>query len=80
MPVAQTIDTRELVLSFFPAEKRTSTDVQTLASLLEGFFGAEVLSDRIDAFIQLRAWTTRRGPSPSEDGQSRLETFLSLME
>ena len=80
MPVAQTIDTRELVLSFFPPEKRTSTDVQSLASLLEGFFGAEDLSDRIDVFIQLRAWTTRREPSPSEDGQSRLETFLSLME
>ena len=72
--------TRELIQSFFPPEERATSAVRSLASIVEEFLGTEDLGPRLDAFVELKEWTTTRLPSPAGNRMSRLETFLALME
>jgi site-specific recombinase len=80
MSVLQVPQTRDLVLSFFPLEKRGESDVHSLVSLLDNFLDAPDLPSQLDALVQLKEWTAKSGPSPLEGSESRLEAFLSLME
>jgi site-specific recombinase len=71
--------TRVSIVSFFPATGRTQRSVESLASFLHDFIYAPDLPSRLNAFIELRAWTTEAAPSPLS-GMNRLETVLALME
>jgi site-specific recombinase len=73
------LQTRELVLAFFPADLRANRAVEALASRLKDFVGAEDLSARLDAFVALKEWAGPGNPSPVP-GQLRLQTLLALME
>src|SRR3954464_13709451 len=73
-------ETRELVLNFFPPERRAQLSVQSLATSLEKFIGAVDLATRLDAFAELKEWSTSISPSPAENGMSRLETVFALVE
>jgi site-specific recombinase len=71
--------TRASIVSFFPATERTQRSVESLASFLHDFIYAPDLPSRLNAFIELREWTTEAAPSPLS-GMNRLETVLALME
>jgi site-specific recombinase len=71
--------TRASIFSFFPATERTQRSVESLASFLHDFIYAPDLPSRLNAFIELREWTTEAAPSPLS-GLNRLETVLALME
>ena len=77
-PAAQ--QTRELIRSFFPSEKRQKYSVQSLVSILQRFLEAPDLSTRLDAFVALKEWVNRHSPSPGGQDQTRLDTLLSLIE
>ena len=72
--------TRELVEHFFPPERRAQLSVKSLATSLEKFIGGVDLAARLDAFVELKEWSTSISPSPSGDGTTRLETVLALIE
>jgi site-specific recombinase len=72
--------TREQVLNFFPAESRSQLSVNSLATSLEKFIGAGDLATRLDAFAELKEWSTSVSPFPAGNGMTRLETLLALME
>jgi site-specific recombinase len=80
IPATAAQQTRELVRNFFPAERRSSHSVESLASSLADFLGAVNLTTRLDAFVELTGWTTSRSPSPEGKGKTRLETVMALME
>ena len=72
--------TRASIFSFFPAKKRAPRSVESLASFLNDFIYAPDLPSRLNAFIELREWTTHSTPSPLGGDINRLETVLALME
>jgi site-specific recombinase len=72
--------TRDLVLDFFPPERRSQTSANSLASVFEDFLDAADLSTRLDAFAELKDWITNNAPSPANEGVTRLDVFLGLME
>jgi site-specific recombinase len=72
--------TRDLVLDFFPPKRRAEPSVNSLASIFEDFIGAADLTTRLDAFAELKDWTTKIAPSPAGKGVTRLEVVLALME
>src|SRR3954451_8666357 len=72
--------TRELVENFFPPERRSQLSVKSLATSLEKFIGGVDLAARLDAFAELKEWSTSISPSPAGDGTTRLETVLALIE
>jgi site-specific recombinase len=80
MPELTGPQTRQLIQGFFPPEKRSNYSVQSLASILHRFIEAPDLSTRLDAFVELKQWVTKRAPSPAGPGLSRLETLLALMD
>ena len=67
--------TRELVENFFPPERRSQLSVKSLATSLEKFIGGVDLAARLDAFVELKEWSTSISPSPSGDGSTRLKPF-----
>jgi site-specific recombinase len=69
-------ETRNLVLDFFPSERRTDPIIRALASILNDFIRAPDLRTRLDAFIELRQWITSR----SGNFMKRLESVLALLE
>jgi site-specific recombinase len=73
-------ESRELVLSFFPQERRSDAAVEDLASLIAKFLAAPDLSARLTAFVEIKDWTASSAPSPMGAGANRFETFLDLME
>lgn len=79
MPTSQATDTRDLVISFFLAEHRADSDVQSLAAILDDFLAAADLHTRLDGFVRLKIWVTSTKPFRPGD-PSHLETFLSLIE
>jgi site-specific recombinase len=72
--------TRELVESFFPPDRRSQLSVKSLATSLEKFIGSADLATRLDAFVELKEWSTSHSPLPAGDGMTRLETVLALIE
>lgn len=72
--------TLESIRDFFAPEKRRKQSVRSLASGLIEFIEAKDLSARLDAFLELRGWVTKRSPSPAGKGITRLDTLMSLME
>jgi site-specific recombinase len=80
MTVATAPQTKELVLSCFPPERRGAQSAQALASLLNNFIGATELETRLDAFVELKQWVVADGASPGGVGTTRMETMLDLLE
>jgi len=80
MGVLAVTPTRDLVMNFFPAESRYGRDVQSLATLLDRFFTATSLTDRLDSLVELKEWVAKAGASPLGGHVSRMEAFLSLVE
>jgi site-specific recombinase len=80
MLVSQASQTRDLVLSSFPARDRDNPDVQSLASLLENFLAAPDLAARLDGFVELKAWSTSGHRWRPDRRLDRLEALLSLVE
>ena len=74
------LERRELILSFFPSAERAEPSVESLASILETFLTAQDLGSRLDAFAELKDWTSAGSSSPASDRMSRLEVVLALME
>jgi hypothetical protein len=72
--------TRDLVLDFFPPVKRAEPSANSLASIFKDFIGAADLTTRLDAFAELKDWTTKIAPSPAGKGVTRLDVVLALME
>ena len=72
--------TRELILSFFPPEKREEHSVESLSSIVQDLICGTELATRLNAFIQLREWTAASWPSPGRENTTRLETVLAMME
>jgi len=72
------LDMRAMILSFFPPERRKDANIETLASILREFIYAGDLGRRLDAFIDLREWTT--AGTRSIAGRTRLETVLTLLQ
>ncbi len=80
MAVLQVTPTRDLVLRFFTSEKRFSADVQSLATILDGFLGAPDLQSQLNALVDLKEWTVKGSPSPLKGMGARLEAFITLIE
>ena len=80
MLVSQPAQTRELVLSAFPAEDRAHADVLELATLLENFICATDLSLSPDALVELRIWTVSARRWQPDRRRSRLDALLWLLE
>jgi len=59
--------TRELILSFFPPEKREEHSVESLSSIVQDFICGTNLATRLNAFIQLREWTAASLPLPGRE-------------
>jgi site-specific recombinase len=74
------LETRELILSFLRAAERAEPSVESLASILEAFLTAQDLGSRLDAFAELKDWTSAGSSSPASGRMSRLEVVLALME
>jgi site-specific recombinase len=74
------LEARELIRSFFPSAERAQPSVESLASILEKFITARDLGTRLDAFAELKDWTTTGSTWPAGDRISRLEIVLALME
>jgi site-specific recombinase len=72
--------TRDLVLDFFPPEKRSQTSANSLASVFEDFIDAADLTTRLDAFAELKEWITNSAPSHVDKGVTRFDVVLALME
>lgn len=72
--------TRDLVLDFFPPERRSQTSANSLASVFEDFIDAADLTTRLDSFAELKNWITNSAPSPADKGVTRLDVVLALME
>src|SRR3974390_655732 len=80
MAVLQVTPTRDLILRFFPPEKRFSADVQSLATLLDRFLSVEGLTSQLNALVELKEWTAKSSTSPLDGTGARLEAFLTLLE
>ena len=80
MAVLQVTPTRDLVLRFFTSEKRFSADVQSLATILDGFLGAPDLQSQLNALVDLKEWTVKGSPSTLKGMGARLEAFITLIE
>jgi site-specific recombinase len=80
MLVSQASQTRDLVLSSFPARDRDNPDIQSLASLLENFLAAPALAARLNGFVELKAWSTSGHRWRPDRRLDRLEALLSLIE
>ena len=79
MTVLPAIRTRDLVLDFFPAERRSQASANSLAAVFEDFIEAPDLTTRLDAFAELKDWITNNARSPAK-GVTRLDVVLALME
>ena len=71
-------DVRADVLGFFPPGRRPDLNIQSLVLLLRNFTCAGDLATRLDAFIELKAWTST--DTPVMNDAPRLETLLALLE
>jgi site-specific recombinase len=72
--------TRERILESFPPERRSQTDVESLAAALTAFIGAGDLAARLDALTDLREWVAGRAAYTAAGYVTRLETVLALLE
>jgi site-specific recombinase len=71
-------DVRDQVLAFFPPEKRAAPETRSLTRLFKNFLSAGDLATRLDAFIELKAWTSIG--APVLNNEPRLESLLRLLE
>jgi site-specific recombinase len=72
--------TRERILEAFPPERRSHSDVGSLAAALAAFIGAGDLAARLDAITDLREWVAGRATHTAAGDTPRLETLLTLLE
>ena len=80
MKALPALRTRDLVLNFFPPERRSRAIAKSLALVFENFIDAADLTTRLDAFTELKDWITNHAPSPADNGVTRLDLVLALME
>jgi len=80
MKALPALRTRDLVLNFFPPERRSRAIAKSLALVFENFIDAADLTTRLDAFAELKDWITNHAPSPADHGFTRLDLVLALME
>ena len=64
IPQTQTVEsTQDLILSLFPPDDRSNFSLQRLANKVEALTSATVLATRLDAFVDLYAWTRQEDAS-----------------
>jgi site-specific recombinase len=80
MSVLQAAQVRDQVLNFFPSPLRGNPDIQSLAKILDTLLTVTNLPAQLDAFVELKEWTTSSESLPLFGQGSRLEVFLSLIE
>src|SRR5450631_2121231 len=80
MTASSKLQVRDLVLDFFPQERRRERAIRTLAATLTRFIDGADLRARLDAFADLREWTSAAPPTPAGNDRTRLEIVLQLME
>ncbi len=66
-----------MVLDYFPPQRRRDRAIRTLANILTRFIHGADLGTRLDAYAELREWTSA---TPAGSDTSRLEMVLQLME
>lgn len=71
---------RGWILQSLPPDRRSQSDVQSLASALEAFIEGRDLAARLDALTDLREWVAGRSAHTAAGGVTQLETLLTLLE
>jgi site-specific recombinase len=79
MTTSPTLRVRDMVLDYFPPERRRDRAIRKLAHILTRFIDGADLGRRLDAFAGLQEWVNG-APTPAENSTTRLETLLQLME
>ena len=77
MTTSPILQVRDLVLDYFPPERRRDRAIRTLANILTRFIHGADLGTRLDAYADLREWTSA---TPAGSDTTRLEMVLQLME